>query len=425
MNTQFKHAAATALAGLMLIAVMPFTGNTAEAATKKMVVIGDSISFGKGLADSSKSFVSLAGSYYGLEVVNLAKDVCTTADLATTLDDPSVKAQLAQADVIVFTAGMQDVMTPFMEEAENFKQMTGADFKTLKEMFDMSSNDLTYVPTESELKRELVKLTVALRSNMETGSENILKIGEKLSAYPNAKVVCANVYNPLSLIEGYDAMNGNKKLGYDTIKNAAEEATKDNLDAAYAQLASKNGITVIDAYTKFNTLAYKYTGLNSMNYEPNELGHQWYGEQLTDALKDVLQKAPQTTSTSATTTTKATTTTTTTTKATTTTTKATTTTTAATTTTTTAATTTTTAPVKKHALGDVSGDGVINAKDANYVLVAAAKIGTKQDSGLSKEAYEAADVNGDKSINAKDANSILRYAAAVGTGQNPKITDFV
>ena len=41
MNRQFKHAAATVLAGLMLIAVMPFTGDTAEAAGKKIVVIGD------------------------------------------------------------------------------------------------------------------------------------------------------------------------------------------------------------------------------------------------------------------------------------------------------------------------------------------------------------------------------------------------
>ena len=162
MNRQFKHAAATVLAGLMLIAVMPFTGNTAEAAGKKMVVIGDSISSGKGLADPSKSFVSIAGSYYGVDVVNLAKDVCTTADLVTVLDDPSVKEQLAQADVIVFTAGMQDVMTPFMEEAENYKQMTGANFTTLKEMFSMSSQDLSYVPTETELKHELVKLTKAL-----------------------------------------------------------------------------------------------------------------------------------------------------------------------------------------------------------------------------------------------------------------------
>ena len=181
MNTQFKHATASALAALMLIAVMPFTGSTAEAAAKKMVVIGDGVSSGRYLSDPSKSFVSLTGSYYDVDVVNLAKDVCTTEDLLTSLDDPSVKKQLAQADVIVFTAGLQDVTTPFMAEAENFREQTGADFKTLTELFGLSKADLAYVPTESELKRELLKLSQALKSNMTTGSENILKIGEKLS----------------------------------------------------------------------------------------------------------------------------------------------------------------------------------------------------------------------------------------------------
>ena len=403
MNTQFKHATASALAALMLIAVMPFTGSTAEAAAKKMVVIGDGVSSGRYLSDPSKSFISLTGSYYDVDVVNLAKDVCTTEDLLTSLDDPSVKKQLAQADVIVFTAGLQDVTTPFMAEAENFREQTGADFKTLTELFGLSKADLAYVPTESELKRELLKLSQALKSNMTTGSENILKIGEKLSTYSNAKVVCANVHNPLSQIEGYDNLTGYKKTGYTSLKNAALTATDTNLNQAYAKLAETNGFTVIDVYSQFDTLAYKYTGLDSMQYEPNELGHQWLSEQLTASLKDVLPKAESTQTTPTTTTTTSTT---------------------AATTTTTAATTTTTAPVKKLLEGDANEDDVVNAKDANYVLLAAARIGTNQDSGLSKEAFDAGDVNKDGTLNAKDANMILRYAAAIGTGLKPKMSDF-
>lgn len=76
-------------------------------------------------------------------------------------------------------------------------------------------------------------------------------------------------------------------------------------------------------------------------------------------------------------------------------------------------------------LGDVTGDGVINAKDAAEVLIAAAKIGTGKESGLTAEKETAADVNGDGTINAKDANIILRYAAAVGTGKADKITDYI
>lgn len=77
-----------------------------------------------------------------------------------------------------------------------------------------------------------------------------------------------------------------------------------------------------------------------------------------------------------------------------------------------------------YSTGDVTGDSTINAKDANAVLIAAAKLGTGNISGLTDEAEKAADVNADGTINAKDANTILRYAAAVGTGAKVKIEDY-
>ena len=68
-------------------------------------------------------------------------------------------------------------------------------------------------------------------------------------------------------------------------------------------------------------------------------------------------------------------------------------------------------------LGDLNADGSINAKDANAVLIAAAKLGTNQSSGLTDAETKAGDVTGDGTLNAKDAANILRYAAAFGTGQ--------
>ena len=146
-----------------------------------------------------------------------------------------------------------------------------------------------------------------------------------------------------------------------------------------------------------------------------------------------------TTTLPATTTTQATTTTTlpatTTTQATTTTALPATTTTQATTTTTlpatttTQATTTTSAPaetsVTPYSKGDVDGDGIINAKDAARVLIAAAYIGTGNKTGLTAEAESAADVNKDGTINSKYASVILQYAAAVGTGKKLAISDLV
>ena len=76
-------------------------------------------------------------------------------------------------------------------------------------------------------------------------------------------------------------------------------------------------------------------------------------------------------------------------------------------------------------LGDVNLDGIVNAKDANLVLIAAAKLGTGSVSDLTERQEKLADVNLDGEINAKDANVILRYAAAVGTGLIVEISEFV
>ena len=70
-------------------------------------------------------------------------------------------------------------------------------------------------------------------------------------------------------------------------------------------------------------------------------------------------------------------------------------------------------------------DGVINAKDAATVLIAAARLGTGGATGFTDEQAISADVNNDGAINAKDANIILLYAAAVGTGNATNIKDYI
>jgi len=72
-------------------------------------------------------------------------------------------------------------------------------------------------------------------------------------------------------------------------------------------------------------------------------------------------------------------------------------------------------PLPEYTLGDVNEDGNVNANDASAVLVAAAKIGAKKDSGLSTVQTLAANVDrSNDAINANDASYILRYAAYKG-----------
>ena|GEM_PF-5809243 len=67
-------------------------------------------------------------------------------------------------------------------------------------------------------------------------------------------------------------------------------------------------------------------------------------------------------------------------------------------------------------LGDLDGDEKSDASDAAKVLLAAAKQGSGQDTGLTEAQKTAADVNSDGQVNASDAAYILRYAAEKGAG---------
>lgn len=65
-------------------------------------------------------------------------------------------------------------------------------------------------------------------------------------------------------------------------------------------------------------------------------------------------------------------------------------------------------------LGDVDGDGNINAIDASYVLTAAAIMGTSANETFSPTFLAAADFNQDGNVNAIDASLILQYSARMG-----------
>ncbi|MDO4863569.1 MAG: dockerin type I domain-containing protein, partial [Ruminococcus sp.] len=68
-------------------------------------------------------------------------------------------------------------------------------------------------------------------------------------------------------------------------------------------------------------------------------------------------------------------------------------------------------------LGDVNGDGKVDAKDATMVLVYYSKMSTGEEGNLSDEQKKAADMNGDSLIDAKDASKILAIYAAASTGK--------
>ena len=80
----------------------------------------------------------------------------------------------------------------------------------------------------------------------------------------------------------------------------------------------------------------------------------------------------------------------------------------------------------EYSIGDVNGDGHVNASDASSILIYSAEYGA---SGFSEHLDDAqknrADVDGDGHINAVDACYVLQYSASVGTGTNLTMNEFM
>ena len=75
--------------------------------------------------------------------------------------------------------------------------------------------------------------------------------------------------------------------------------------------------------------------------------------------------------------------------------------------------------------GDLDRDGKVSAADAAEILIAAAKIGAGEGSGLSDAQYRDADLNNDGRVDASDASNVLIYAAYVGSGGTQDILTYL
>ena len=80
---------------------------------------------------------------------------------------------------------------------------------------------------------------------------------------------------------------------------------------------------------------------------------------------------------------------------------------------------------KVYSLGDLTGDGLIDASDASAVLSAYAALSTGGKPELDEAALKSADVNNDDEVNAADASLILAFYSYRSTGGNIEFSDYL
>ena len=76
-------------------------------------------------------------------------------------------------------------------------------------------------------------------------------------------------------------------------------------------------------------------------------------------------------------------------------------------------------------IGDINGDGKIDASDASMLLVALAAYGAGQSTGLTSAQIARVDADGNGRRNAADATVILQYAAYQGAGGKGTLSEFI
>ncbi|MCR4888368.1 MAG: S8 family serine peptidase [Ruminococcus sp.] len=76
-------------------------------------------------------------------------------------------------------------------------------------------------------------------------------------------------------------------------------------------------------------------------------------------------------------------------------------------------------------LGDINGDGSVNASDASAALKIYAELSTGKTDFVSASVMKNGDVNGDGAVNASDASAILAYYSFLSTGGSGGIEEFL
>ncbi len=283
MRKKMQKYTAAMMAAILSLSAAPAAVSAEE--TLNIVVIGDSISTGAQLESGEKSYVELLEDYTGVTVQNFAEEGSTTQDVLDQLADAKVKTALSNADVILVSAGIHDIMDPFMAKADEYMVKWG--FAHFEDVFFANLAD--YNLTEYDLLGYNADLAAALNQNKETAKANMLTIGEQLSAYSNATVVVQNVYNAIDTIENVDELTDKRKQAYTSVCNMVTNRLNESVNAAVTEIAANYSYQVADVHAGFLGYAYKYTNLADLDLNPTAAGHAWIaGEVL--AASGILKK---------------------------------------------------------------------------------------------------------------------------------------
>lgn len=399
-----------------------------------ITILGDSIASGYGLSDEEYNYGQIVADYLSGSVENYAVSGYDSAETLAQIRsfDSAQKSQLADSDIVIISTGANDIikyasssLLEFAEANDLLKDGKTADdipenptLQSLKDLIDKDalinfansftnirslSDRLTYIyqnVTYTDANPNGANRTQVIAKQIIPNINEI--VSEIKTANPDARVVLQTVYNPLQLQASYEE---NLKASYGNAYFTAYIQFKtlfSNITSKYAeQLKNVEGVEIADVYTDFSSTdenSQKYgwyftntqAGRDNLDIHPTQAGHiaiaatvlNTLGETREDGglLSLVFNGLDNADSYPA----------------------------------------YALNEYKKvsgdYSLGDVNGDGSIDASDANLILVQYANLITGQSPTISETQLKACELNNDNTVDASDSAVILKYYAFSLTG---------
>ena len=243
---------------LALLSGVAVIGASAAAPYKKMLLLGDSITYGYGLEGQSTSprlYGNLLRDHLGIRAAdckNAAVNGDTSSDLLARVS--AMSSDIKNADLIVITIGGNDLLGMLWEAAN----------KVLDGKFESTAQILDIMENEELSKALMAHLTTEkINSVMAKYAVNLAAIISFIrSNNDEAEVILLTQYDPFSGLEGMEQM-----------AELAESAIFMLNDTIRMQTEA-GGCTCLDVYTPFLGHAKDWTNMLEFDIHPNVEGHR-------------------------------------------------------------------------------------------------------------------------------------------------------
>ena len=254
-------------AAVLSAASVPASVCSASGEKTNLLILGDSISAGYGLAAGEAGYYDYVADCVDGTMTNLAKTGYATADLISQLDDAACAQAVAAADIICISVGGNDLMQPakayFEEYAKEGESMMDTLRRTVK---------------EQGAETIVTGLTRALRTPRSTAKGNYAVIGQKILALnPDAEIIFQTVYNPFEVPESFLT---ERKYSANDIKNYNDLLTyvtnnEEQLNNAMRDLAKNDPdhYKTADVMAAFKSTGWLYNRILQKDVHPTLLGH--------------------------------------------------------------------------------------------------------------------------------------------------------